>query len=90
MIIERMILARLQWKTLKTKNIFGKAVVVTFMDLDNAFERVDHLSMLDSLIYLGISGRIIAWIENFLTNTKFKVKIQGTISDPHDHGFQHN
>ena len=110
-IMERMILARLQWKLPKTKNIFGfvkdratidaivhlatkitarkgpkrrKAVFVAFMDLDKAFERVDHLSMLDSLISLGISGRIITWIENFLTNRKLKVKIQGTISDPHD------
>jgi len=54
------------------------------MDLDKAFERVDNLSMLDSLISLGISGRIITWIDNFLTNRKLKVKIQATISDPHD------
>ena len=104
-IMEIMILARLQLKLPKTKNIFGfvkdrstidaivhlttkittrkcpkrrKAVFVAFMDLDKAFERVDHLSMLDSLIFLGISGRIITWIENFLTNRKLKVKIQGT------------
>jgi len=96
---ERMILARLQWKTPKMKNIFGfvkdrstldaiihlatkikdrkrpqrsKSVFVAFMDLDKAFERADHLSMLDSLISLSISGRIITW-----TNRKIKVMIQG-------------
>ena len=47
-----------------------------------AFERVDHLSMLDSLISLSISGRIIT--EDSLTNRKITVKIQGTNSDPHD------
>jgi len=110
-IMERMILARLQWKIPKTKNIFSfvkdrssidaivhlvtkitarkcskrsKAVFVAFMDLDKTFERVDHLSMLDSFMSLGISGRIITWIENLLTNRKLKVKIQLTISDPHD------
>jgi len=107
--MERMILARFQWKTAKTKNISGfvkdrstlhavahlatkitarkcpqrnKPVFVTFMDLDTAFERVDNLSMLDSLISLGISGWIITWIEDFLTNRQIAVKIQGTIFDP--------
>jgi hypothetical protein len=51
------------------------------MDLD---KRVDHLSRLDSLISLGISRRIITWIESFLTNRKINVKIQRTFSDPHD------
>jgi len=76
-----MIVERLQWKTIKTKHIFGffknrskldaivrlatkitarkchkrnKAVFVAFMDLDKAFECVDHLSLLDSRISLGI------------------------------------
>jgi S-adenosylmethionine synthetase len=52
------------------------------MDPDKAFECVDHLSMLYSLISMGISGRIITWIEDFLSNRKIKVKIQGTISTP--------
>jgi len=106
--MERNIIARLQWKTPKTNNIFdfakdrstidaiihlatkitarkchkrSKAMFVAFMDMDKTFERVDHLSMMDSLISLGIFGRIIAWIEIFLKNRKLKVKIQGTISD---------
>ena len=62
----------------------SKPMFVAFVDLDKAFERVDHLSMLDSLISLSISGRIIPWIDRFLTDRKIKVKIQGTISDPHD------
>jgi len=57
-----------------------KPAFVAFMDLDKAFERIHHLSMLDCPISLGISGRI----EDFLTNRKMAVKIQGTISDPHD------
>ena len=110
-IMERMILARLQWKIPKAENIFGfvkdrstldpilhlvtkitarktttrnKPVFVAFMDLDKAFERADHLSILDSLISLGVSGRIITWIEDFLKNRKMKVKVQGAISDLYD------
>jgi len=59
-------------------------VFVAFVDLDTPFERDDHLSMLDSLISLEISGMIITWIEDFLTNIKIKVKLQGIISDSHD------
>ena len=45
-------------KCLKRNN----PVFVAFVDLDKAFECVDHISMLDSLISLGISGRIITYI----------------------------
>ena len=40
--------------------------------------------MLETLICLSIFGRIIAWIEDSLTNWKIKVNIQGTISNTHD------
>jgi hypothetical protein len=59
-------------------------VFVAFVDPDKAFECIDHLSMLYSLISMGISGRIITCIEDFLSNRKITVKIQGTISEPHD------
>jgi hypothetical protein len=52
-----------------------KDVFVAFMDLDKVFERVDHLSMLESLIFLGIFGKIITWISDILTNRKINVKI---------------
>jgi len=56
------------------------------MDLGKAFEGVDHLSMLDSIISLGISGKSIPWIEYFLTSRKIKIKIHAlllTIILPH-------
>ena len=104
-ITEIIILAKLLWKTPKTKNIFEcikdrstldtfvhlvtkitarnstkrkKPVFVVFMDLDKAFERIDHPSVLEYVISLGTSGRIITKIEDVL-----KLKIHGTISDLH-------
>lgn len=59
-------------------------VYAAFMDLDKAFERADHLAILDSLASLGIKGRLITWIEDFLTNRKMKVTFQGIYSDLHN------
>jgi len=33
--------------------------------------------------YPGIKGRLIAWIEDFLSNRNIKVSFQGCYSDPH-------
>jgi hypothetical protein len=51
------------------------------MDLDKAFERADHTVILDSLAQLGIAGRLLAWISDFLHNRKIKVAFQGELSE---------
>ena len=69
--------------TARRKRRGGLTVYAAFMDLDKAFERADHLAILASLVSLGIKGRLITWIEDFLTNRKMKVTFQGVYSDPH-------
>ena len=60
-----------------------RPVYTAFLDLDKAFERADHTVILDSLISLGIKGRIISWVEDFLDNRTIKVTFQGVKSDSH-------
>ena len=58
-------------------------VYTAFLDLDKAFERANHIVILDALISLGIKGRMISWVEDFLDNREIKVTVQGVKSDSH-------
>jgi ribonuclease HI len=69
--------------TNRRKKIRAGTVYTAFLYLDKAFERANHIVILDSLISLGIKGRIIAWVEDFLNNREIKVTVQGVKSDPH-------
>jgi len=55
------------------KNRASLTVYTAFLDLDKAFERADHLSILNSLSSLGMNGRLIAWIEDYLSNRNIQV-----------------
>ena len=46
-------------------------------------EQTDHLAILASPVSLGIKGRLITWIEDFLTNRKVKVAFQGSTQSHH-------
>ena len=60
-----------------------KPVVVVFLDLDKAFERVLPLPALDALVSLGVRGTMLGWIQDYLSNRSARVRVQGYLSDPH-------
>ena len=51
-----------------------------FIDFNKAFELIDHTVILDSLSRSGISGHILHFIKNFLSNRTGAVHYQGHIS----------
>ena len=54
---------------------------MVFLDLSKAFDRVWHKGLLFKLKQLGISGPLLSWIDNYLSNRHQRVVIDGQCSD---------
>ena len=52
-------------------------LVVTFLDMESAFDKVDHTSILYKLSKMGISGHLLGWIHSYLNDRKFEVMFEG-------------
>ena len=60
----------------------GNNVDVIYTDFEKAFEKVDHLKLLQKMKkQLGIQGKIGKWIQNFLKRRKQQVLIEETKSE---------
>jgi len=55
-------------------------VLKIFLDLQKAFETVDHQNLLAKLHNYGIRGIIYSWFKNYLTNRKQFVGVSGVSS----------
>ena len=51
--------------------------IVVFIDLHKAFDSVWHLGIIYKLFRLGIQGRMLRWIKNYLSERTFKVFYEG-------------
>ena len=56
------------------------AVDMIYLDVSNAFDKVDHGVLLHKLKDLGITGKLGIWFFPFLTNRTHYVRISGGIS----------
>ena len=59
----------------------GKEVRVVFFDISKAFDRVWHKGLLKKLEYIGITGELLLWFENYLSNREQRVIIRNGKSD---------
>ena len=55
-----------------------------YFDISKAFDTIEIDRIIAKLFNLGFTGNITSWIQNFLTNRKIQVKVNGTLSD-HQH-----
>ena len=62
----------------------GWPVDIIYFDFKKAFDRLKHSILLKKLRNAKVPPSIVAWIEAFLTDRKFRVKIGETLSDPFD------
>ena len=52
-------------------------VDVIYLDFRKAFDTVPHARLINKLYAYGIRGNLLQWIQNFLTDRKQKVIVQG-------------
>ena len=52
------------------------------IDLQKAFDTIDHSILLGKLALLGFSKEAIEWFSSYLSNRSFSVSIEKSISDP--------
>ena len=65
------------WHSLLSSN---RQVTTVFFDVKKAFDSVPHHLILKSLSNIGISGPLLAWISNYLTDRQQRVVLDGTSS----------
>ena len=58
-----------------------KKVCGIFFDIASAFDKVWHSGLVYKLIKLNFPDYIINWIQNFLQNRRFRVRIEDFTSD---------
>ena len=59
----------------------GKYTAVTFVDLKNAFDTVNHEILLQKLELYGIHNKEMKWFRSYLTNRKQCCKVNRKISN---------
>jgi hypothetical protein len=59
----------------------GKEIRVVFMDISKAFDRVWHKGLLHKLKINGITGKLLEWLKDYLTDREQRVIINGEHSE---------
>ena len=62
------------------KLALGKNVDVTFLDFSKAFDLVDHSLLLRKVKSKGFRGKLLQWLQAFLTNRTQCVRVNQTLS----------
>ena len=58
-----------------------QALQVLLVDFSKAFDRINHVIIIDKLVRLGINRVIVNWIQAFLCHRKQRVKLGDTTSE---------
>jgi L-rhamnose mutarotase len=59
----------------------GKEIRVVFLDISKAFDRVWHKGLLYKLKSCGITGRLLEWLKDYLSDRQQRVIINGEYSE---------
>ena len=52
------------------------------IDLQKAFDTIDHKILLDKMYFFGFSQKVVSWFKSYLLKRQFKVNLNGTFSEP--------
>ena len=58
-------------------------VDVIFLDIAKAFDQVPHHVLAGKLVQVGITGRLLKWLSNYLADRQFRVRVNGSFSHWH-------
>ena len=64
-----------------TSTISNKKAIVTFMDLEKAFEIASASAILESLARRGVKRKLVKWCKDFLEERRAHVRFQGKTSN---------
>ena len=64
------------------ENDGGNSLDVLYLDFSKAFDRVPKRRLLHKIKHLGISGKLYNWIDAYLTDRTFRVKVENSLSKP--------
>ncbi|KAA3681739.1 uncharacterized protein DEA37_0013143 [Paragonimus westermani] len=53
-----------------------------YLDMSKAFDRVNHTILLQKLKQQGVTGKLLAWLENYLMDRVIQVRVDGALSKP--------
>ena len=59
----------------------GKEIRVVFLDISKAFDRVWHKGLLHKLKACGITGRLLEWLKDYLSDRQQRVIVNGKFSE---------
>ena len=59
----------------------GKDVRAVFCDISKAFDRVWHTGLLYKLKAAGVTGEVLEWFKDYLSDRKHRVVLPGAVSD---------
>lgn len=58
----------------------GRALVIIFLDMKKAFDRVPHKGLLTKLAAFGVADQLLSWFSSYLSNRTQSVKLGGESS----------
>ena len=61
----------------------GQVLIAVYFDLKGAFDQADHSGILHKLAQSGIRGRMLRWLQAYLTGRSFRVSVAGSLSSAH-------
>lgn len=61
-----------------------KQIDIVYFDFAKAFDRVSHTKLIYKLQLMGFPNYICTWIKNWISNRKFVVKYDSSLSDIHE------
>lgn len=59
----------------------GNIVLSVFVDLQRAFETVDRKALIKKCAMYGVKNKVLAWLENYLTDRYHRTKCNGALSE---------
>ena len=62
----------------------GKIIDLVLFDFAKAFDVVCHSILLDKLRCIGVGGRLLGWLHEFLTVRNMQVTVKSTLSSPRE------
>ena len=60
----------------------GMLIGMILIDLQKAFDTIDHQIFLKKIRYLGFSDSAINWFRSYLESRTFSVQVEDSLSDP--------